>query len=326
MTLLPEQTIYPSPREDGKYVCQDCFQNDSAASRGICEGCHKAVYALVKEEGGKPVENAGRIWHASCFCCTGCEKDISKNPMVDITGKPCCERCFDECLKTGSPSPVARKDRKRSSASLSGLRQSMNECSRSREGSPVVEELEIRLGITRSRSNTASPVARDVPRPTPRAQGELSPAIERLTKRLDSLVKSQSISSAPATPSPRPRAEVVTTSLSPLTRSLIASSLANSVSDHSNSSLSSSVADSDASSIISGPSTAFTSFTSALSSPPSLSPGKEFQEDVSTSAFDADDDRSTTASTSPVRRRASKTRPSLIPTFRRTPDSPRHTN
>src|SRR5258708_3938226 len=132
--------------------------------------------------------------------------------------------------------------------------------------------------------------------------------------------------SAPATASPRPRAEVVTTSLSPLTRSLIASSLANSVSDHSNSSLSSSVADSDASSIISGPSTAFTSFTSALSSPPSLSPGKEFHEDVSTSEFDADDDRSTTPSTTPVRRRASKTRPSLIPTFRGTPDSPRHTN
>ncbi|KAF8327927.1 uncharacterized protein EI90DRAFT_3066356 [Cantharellus anzutake] len=320
MTFLPDQTIYPSPSEPGRYLCQDCFRNDSAASRGTCEECHKPVYALVKEEGGKPVENAGRIWHPSCFRCTGCGKDISKSPMVDITGKPCCETCFDECLRAGSPSP--KRHRTRSSASVGGVRQSAKEGSPSREGSPVVEELELRLGITKSISGASSPVSRDVPKPTPRTNGGLSPTIERLTKRLDSLIKAQAEPLPPTTPSPPPppRSEVATTSsLSPLTRSLVNSSLANSLSTQSSSSMSPSVVDSDASSVVSAPSTAFTS---VLNSPPSPS-GKDLLEDIGASGFDADDDRSTTPSITPIRRSAHRSRPSLIPTFRGTPDSPR---
>ena len=190
--FTPDATIYPSPTDAGKFLCRDCFESNEDAVKGICEECHQPILALTKEEGGKPVENAGRVWHAACFRCKSCDKDIRKKPMVDILGKPCCEDCFDDCLKHSSPSPQPLRTRLRSGASVDEAKEARSagrpsSSSRSREGTPVMDELSQRLGIT----SPASLSPKKSPEPDSATyrpiSGTISPTIERLTRKLTAI-------------------------------------------------------------------------------------------------------------------------------------------
>jgi hypothetical protein len=185
--FTPDGTIYPSPTDAGKFLCRDCFESNEEAIKGICEECHKPILALSKEEGGKPVENAGRLWHAMCFRCKACDKDIRKNPMVDILGKPCCEDCFDDCLKRGSPSPRTRLKSGASVDEAKEARMSGRPSSRSREGTPVMDELTQRLGIPSPASVSPNKSPERDFASFPSTSGSISPAIERLTRKLNGI-------------------------------------------------------------------------------------------------------------------------------------------
>ncbi|KAF7339354.1 hypothetical protein MSAN_02149200 [Mycena sanguinolenta] len=101
---------------------------------------------------------------SQCFDCAGCDKNIGNSPMRDATPK-----------KPQSSMNSPRLDR-----SLGG--NTSNSKSRSREGSPALEELEQRLGITKTR--------------------ESSPALEELSQRL-SMIGKDSPSRSPANASSR---------------------------------------------------------------------------------------------------------------------------
>ncbi|EIW64809.1 uncharacterized protein TRAVEDRAFT_62249 [Trametes versicolor FP-101664 SS1] len=158
----PDATIYPDPSsirpglpfEDvgsgTRFLCRPCF-TENGGSKGDCPACGKAVL-ILKSEGGF-VETSGKVWHKRCFCCEGCFKNIGDHPMVDLLGRPSCADCFESCLKRPSGNtPRRRKDSEEQTSNLGGIRRTNKE----REGSPALDELEMRLGI-RSRENT--PVA-----------------------------------------------------------------------------------------------------------------------------------------------------------------------
>ncbi|KAH6917252.1 hypothetical protein BKA70DRAFT_1138683 [Coprinopsis sp. MPI-PUGE-AT-0042] len=178
----PDATIYPDPSQpnspNSRFLCRPCYE-DNGGSKGPCGACSRAVLTL-KAEGGF-VEAAGKVWHKKCFDCAGCSKNIGDRPMVDLLGQPCCVDCFDTCLKRDTPkkagstsarpsnspakSPMKVEPRPSNVGGLSKAAQG----SKTREGSPTIEELEQRLGITRNR--------------------EGSPALEELSQRLNTVGK-----------------------------------------------------------------------------------------------------------------------------------------
>ncbi|KAF8295727.1 hypothetical protein DL93DRAFT_785970 [Clavulina sp. PMI_390] len=193
LKFTPDATIYPSPTDEGKFLCRDCFESHDESIKGVCEECHKPILALTKEEGGKPIENAGRLWHGACFRCKACDKDIRRNPMVDILGRPCCEDCFDDCLQHGSPSPAPQRTRTKSWSEPEDNSSSRSIGGKSREGTPVMEELSKRLGLSPSPPPSTKETVTTPPRPTrSRANSEVSPTIERLTRKLNALANGDS--------------------------------------------------------------------------------------------------------------------------------------
>jgi hypothetical protein len=52
------------------------------------------------------VEHADRFWHRNCFNCFSCLISLKDAPMVDVKGRPCCEKCLfaQEGKKTVAPS------------------------------------------------------------------------------------------------------------------------------------------------------------------------------------------------------------------------------
>ena len=160
----PDATIYPDPTsirpglpiEDvgsgSRFLCRPCF-TANGGSKGDCPACNKPVL-ILKSEGGF-VEASGKVWHKKCFCCEGCFKNIGDRPMVDLLGRPSCPDCFESCLKRPSgntPRKARDPDVFDERSNLGGTKRT----SKSREGSPALEELEMRLGI---RSRDSTPVA-----------------------------------------------------------------------------------------------------------------------------------------------------------------------
>lgn len=97
--------------------------------------------------------------------------------MVDLFGQPSCADCFDSCLK--------RNSTPRKSHPLPSLEKADNRTpitpfkdSKSREGSPAIDELEQRLGIMKSR--------------------EGSPVLEELTQRLNAVLNRTPRDSSPS--------------------------------------------------------------------------------------------------------------------------------
>ncbi|KAH0838416.1 FMN-dependent dehydrogenase-domain-containing protein [Lanmaoa asiatica] len=163
----PDATIFPDPSApelSDRFLCRPCF-TINGGSKGDCPACRRPVL-ILKSEGGF-VETSGRVWHKKCFRCEGCHKNIGNTPMVDLLGQPSCADCFDSCLKRNStprkshPLPSLDKDDNRTPLTpFKG--------SKSREGSPAIDELEQRLGIMKSR--------------------EGSPVLEELTQRLNAVL------------------------------------------------------------------------------------------------------------------------------------------
>ncbi|KAI0639273.1 hypothetical protein C8Q77DRAFT_49997 [Trametes polyzona] len=176
----PDATIYPDPStirpglpiddvgSGTRFLCRPCF-TANGGSKGDCPSCGKAVL-ILKSEGGF-VETSGKVWHKRCFCCEGCFKNIGDHPMVDLLGRPSCADCFESCLKRPSgTTPRRRKDSEEEQrSSLGGTKRAAKP---EREGSPALEELEIRLGI---RSRDSTPVASEA-RGARFLQGNSSPS------------------------------------------------------------------------------------------------------------------------------------------------------
>ena len=157
----PDATIYPNPADDvsdGKsFLCRQCF-TANGGSKGNCPSCSRPVLAL-KAEGGF-VHSGGKYWHKGCFTCVGCFKNIGNTPMVDLFGRPTCADCFDNCLKRDHPATPKknRTSNNNSPISSSATRLSSSRNRKSRENSPMIDELEQRLGIVRSRESSPAVV------------------------------------------------------------------------------------------------------------------------------------------------------------------------
>lgn len=168
----PDATIYPDPSSlntaeaDGmpssssaRFLCKPCF-TVNGGSKGNCPVCRRPVL-ILKSEGGF-VETSGEVWHKKCFCCDGCGKNIGDQPMADLLGRPCCVECFDTCLKrpaksTDSPARFAKSDKSKI-GNLGGGRLDRGK-ERDREGSPALDELEARLGISKSKDSTPAVIS-----------------------------------------------------------------------------------------------------------------------------------------------------------------------
>ncbi|KDQ12951.1 hypothetical protein BOTBODRAFT_176078 [Botryobasidium botryosum FD-172 SS1] len=160
----PDQTIYPAPGNPAgdSFVCKACF-TQNGGSIGSCASCGRDVMRLKSE--GTWVENGGRVWHSRCFKCSGCGVDLSHRPTVDLLGQPSCEGCFDTCLSRNS-SPSNKGSPRLSSPRLTnrtpitpktgnpGGMRSASKTQEQEEGSPVVDELSRRLGVSMSREGT----------------------------------------------------------------------------------------------------------------------------------------------------------------------------
>ncbi|KAF8446037.1 hypothetical protein L210DRAFT_3619795 [Boletus edulis BED1] len=173
----PDATIFPDPSApelSDRFLCRPCFIINGG-SKGDCPVCRRPVLTL-KSEGGF-VETSGRVWHKKCFRCEECQKNIGDTPMVDLLGKPSCVDCFDSCLKRNS---TPRKSHPSLSSEKADNRTPVGlfKDSKSREGSPTINELEQRLGIMKSR--------------------EGSPVLEELTQRLNAVLNRPSRDSFPS--------------------------------------------------------------------------------------------------------------------------------
>jgi hypothetical protein len=155
----PDATIYPNPSSnslsadaDG-FLCRPCFVANGG-SKGDCHTCRRPVL-ILKREGGF-VETGERVYHKACFACEGCLRNIGDAPMVDLLGRPSCTDCFDSCLtRRDAPRQRTPSVPDHPLSNLGGVFAGRNG-SRSREGSPALEELEQRLGITKKRDDSSA--------------------------------------------------------------------------------------------------------------------------------------------------------------------------
>ncbi|GAA5999948.1 uncharacterized protein JCM10292_003551 [Rhodotorula paludigena] len=101
-----EETIYPHPdaKKDAKlaelFFCRQCFAE--RFRKGNCKKCKYAVLADTPF-----VKHGENLWHEDCYTCSYCS-DPSTSPVIDFSGNPSCEACFDaEAYKTRGipPSP-----------------------------------------------------------------------------------------------------------------------------------------------------------------------------------------------------------------------------
>lgn len=151
----PDATIYPDPRpstslSSHSFLCRPCFI-ENGGTKGICPGCSRPVLTIKTE--GQFIETAGIYWHKKCFNCDGCSKNVGNSPFVDLLGRPSCADCFAACLNRRTP-------RKSATASPISNIGGMSIGSKSREGSPAIDELEIRLGIMKAKSPSPEPTSR----------------------------------------------------------------------------------------------------------------------------------------------------------------------
>ncbi|KAK7463724.1 hypothetical protein VKT23_005661 [Stygiomarasmius scandens] len=179
----PDSTIYPGPSttDEPQFLCRNCFAQ--SCSKGPCPTCSRPVLPL-KSEGPFIDGGDGHFYHKSCYNCHGCGKNIGASPMVDLLGHPSCAACFDTCLQRDrTPKHTPKTTRTSTSTSnspsvkIGGFGSPSRNSRSERESSPaVVEELEQRLGITKSR--------------------ESSPELEELSHRL-SMLGRDSMSGSP---------------------------------------------------------------------------------------------------------------------------------
>ena len=195
--------MYPdpgSPTSSPRFLCRDCFIANGGV-KADCVECEKPVYRLKRE--GDFVENGGRVWHAKCFECEGCSRNIAKSASVDLMGRPCCAECFDTSLKrseTTRPRTMSTHLREPEGATagrLGGMLRGKS-AERGRESNPAMEELTQRLGIA-SKDTTPSKSEAFV------VASSSSPTRSRPSSGLPTSVSAE-LEDAVATYSPRSRA------------------------------------------------------------------------------------------------------------------------
>ncbi|KAF9474467.1 hypothetical protein BDN70DRAFT_842224 [Pholiota conissans] len=197
----PDATIYPNPSSQlnkPSFLCRPCFTSNGG-SKGICPSCSRPVLALKSE--GAFIQSGGSFWHKRCYNCSGCFKNIGDAPMVDLLGRPSCVDCFDNCLKRDHPATpkknrITSNNHSPSFSNPGGLNTSYGPGRKSRENSPALDELEERLGLSRSRES--SPALIDNNR-------TLSP--RKFTKSGTSQSNSSSDRGCSRPPRPKPRSE-----------------------------------------------------------------------------------------------------------------------
>ncbi|KAF5374786.1 hypothetical protein D9758_000145 [Tetrapyrgos nigripes] len=247
----PDSTLYPgqADSDEPQFLCRNCFVE--TCSKGPCPTCSRPVLPL-KSEGPFIDGGDGHFYHKACYKCVGCGKNIGASPMVDLLGRPSCASCFDTCLQRDrTPKSTPKKIRASTSTSNSpnvgGYGSPSRESKGGRESSPaVVEELEQRLGISKSResspeleelSHRLSMIGRDSMNGSPRLSrysgmssagnspalrsSNGSPSPKRLSQRLDRSVGPEGREHAsrpssglanrsrPTTPSPAPTEEQI---------------------------------------------------------------------------------------------------------------------
>ena len=202
-TFQRDSTMYPdpnSPTSSPHFLCRDCFMANGGI-KADCVECRKPVYKLKRE--GDFVENGGRVWHAKCFECDGCARNIAKNASVDLMGRPCCIECFNTslCRSEGSrpraTSTQVKGPEAASAGSLGGMLRGKS-VERGFESNHAMEELTQRLGLA-GRDTTPSK------RETPVASSSSSPMRSRPSSSFP-VSASAELEDAIATYSPRSRA------------------------------------------------------------------------------------------------------------------------
>lgn len=166
-----------------RFMCRPCFV-ENGGSKGPCGTCSRPVLTL-KAEGGF-IHAAGKYWHKRCFNCGGCSKNIGDKPMVDLLGNPCCSDCFDTCLKRETPKkkaiPIDHSPRPDSIGRNPALNKSTSS-TKSQEASPIIGELEQRLGLKKRKS---------------------SPSLEDLSQRLSLIGRDRETQYSGSSPSTSP--------------------------------------------------------------------------------------------------------------------------
>ncbi|KAG6868093.1 hypothetical protein C0993_007672, partial [Termitomyces sp. T159_Od127] len=164
----PDATIYPDPAfiSSSRFLCRPCYETNGG-TKGTCPTCSRPVLTLKSE--GQFIHAGNQFWHKRCFNCTGCFKYIGDTPMVDLLGRPSCADCFESCLirepstpKQSTPDSTTNIARSKNSRNIGGMGSVSPGGRRSGEGSPAMEELEQRLGI--SGRLVGSPIAEDLSR------------------------------------------------------------------------------------------------------------------------------------------------------------------
>ncbi|KAI9310537.1 hypothetical protein BX666DRAFT_2006865 [Dichotomocladium elegans] len=74
--------------ENGNHYCKKCHTDLFA--KGTCPVCEKLVFPHRDTF----IDHKTTVWHKECFRCHECLVDISDMPVVDLRGRPCCERCL----------------------------------------------------------------------------------------------------------------------------------------------------------------------------------------------------------------------------------------
>ncbi|KAM0755847.1 hypothetical protein T439DRAFT_320545 [Meredithblackwellia eburnea MCA 4105] len=91
--FIREQILYPHPNASTDkslsevFFCRDCFAQ--RFSKGACRRCKHAVLSDAPF-----IRHEGEVWHKECFVCRYCG-DNTQEPLIDLSGQPSCETCFD---------------------------------------------------------------------------------------------------------------------------------------------------------------------------------------------------------------------------------------
>ncbi|KAH0590569.1 hypothetical protein H2248_000709 [Termitomyces sp. 'cryptogamus'] len=173
----PDATIYPDPASisSSRFLCRPCYETNGG-TKGKCPTCSRPVLTLKSE--GEYIHAGNQFWHKRCFNCSRCFKYIGETPMVDLLGRPSCPDCFESCLKRDPSTPqkctsvsANNSPPLKNSSNIGGMGSASKAGDRgTREGSPAMEELQQRLGISGRRAG--------------------SPAVEDLSRRLAMLARS----------------------------------------------------------------------------------------------------------------------------------------
>lgn len=70
-----------------QHYCADCYTR--LFRKGSCRQCFKNVFRKDAH-----IEHNNKFWHKDCFTCRVCRTSLGDEPMVDLTGRPCCEPCL----------------------------------------------------------------------------------------------------------------------------------------------------------------------------------------------------------------------------------------